>query len=57
MRTVTLISDLSHSRRVAYVGMDSRTAGLTAAYLIACFMGPLDQSRQTQGAMIVGLLR
>lgn len=37
--TVTLISDLSNSRRVAYVGLDNRAAGRTAAYLIARFMG------------------
>ena len=53
--TVTLISDLSNSRRVAYVGLDNRAAGRTAAYLIARFMGPLAHSRQARVAMIVGL--
>lgn len=58
--TVTLISDLSSSRRVAYVGLDNRAAGRTAAYLIARFMGPLahsPQSRPARVAMIVGSLR
>jgi LacI family transcriptional regulator len=31
---VTLVSDLPFSKRVAYVGMDNRSAGATAAYLI-----------------------
>ncbi len=31
---VTLVSDLPFSKRVAYVGMDNRSAGVTAAYLI-----------------------
>lgn len=55
--TVTLISDLSNSQRVAYVGLDNRAAGRTAAYLIARFMGPLAQSRPARVAMIVGSLR
>ncbi len=55
--TVTLISDLSNSRRVAYVGLDNRAAGRTAAYLIARFMGPLAHTRQSRVAMIVGSLR
>jgi LacI family transcriptional regulator len=38
--TVTLISDISSSRRVAYVGLDNRAAGRTAAYLIGRFIGP-----------------
>ncbi len=54
--TATLISDLSNSRRVAYVGLDNRAAGRTAAYLIARFMGPLAHSRQARVAMIVGSL-
>ncbi len=32
--TVTLVTDLPASRRVAYVGMDNRAAGATAAYLL-----------------------
>jgi LacI family transcriptional regulator len=31
---VTLVTDISNSRRAAYVGMDNRAAGETAAYLI-----------------------
>lgn len=55
--TVTLISDLSSSRRAAYVGLDNRAAGRTAGYLIARFMGPLAHSRNARVAMIVGSLR
>jgi len=36
---VTVVSDLSHSRRAAYVGLDNRAAGRTAALLLARFMG------------------
>jgi LacI family transcriptional regulator len=36
---VTLVSDLPLSRRVAYVGMDNRSAGTTAAYLINQWLG------------------
>ena len=36
---VTLVSDLPLSRRVAYVGMDNRSAGATAAYLINTWLG------------------
>jgi LacI family transcriptional regulator len=32
---VTLVTDLPTSRRVAYVGLDNRAAGATAAYLLA----------------------
>lgn len=32
--TVTLVTDVPSSRRVAYVGIDNRAAGATAAYLI-----------------------
>ena len=31
---VTLVTDIPHSRRVAYVGIDNRAAGETAAYLM-----------------------
>jgi LacI family transcriptional regulator len=37
---ITLISDLSQSQRVAYVGMDNRAAGRTAGLLIGRFIGP-----------------
>lgn len=49
--TVTLVSDLSDSRRVAYVGLANRSAGRTAAYLIARFVGP---SRRAKVALIAG---
>jgi LacI family transcriptional regulator len=39
---VTLVTDLPLSRRVAYVGMDNRAAGATAAYLIDQWLGPRD---------------
>ena len=54
--TVTLISDLSNSRRAAYVGLDNRAAGRTAAYLIARFMGPAARGRAAKVAMIAGSL-
>lgn len=50
--TVTLISDISNTRRAAYVGLDNRAAGRTAAYLIARFIG----ERPAQVAMIAGSL-
>src|SRR6266566_4990788 len=36
---VTLVSDLPFSKRVAYVGMDNRSAGTTAAYLVNQWLG------------------
>ena len=36
---VTLISDLAHPGRAAYVGIDNRAAGRTAGYLLARFIG------------------
>jgi LacI family transcriptional regulator len=36
---VTLVSDLPFSKRVAYVGMDNRSAGATAAYLVDQWLG------------------
>ena len=49
---VTLISDVAHSRRAAYVGLDNRSAGRTAGYLIARFIG----AAPAQVAMIAGSL-
>jgi LacI family transcriptional regulator len=49
---VTLISDVAHSRRVAYVGLDNRAAGRTACDLIARFIG----KRPAKVAMIAGSL-
>lgn len=39
---VTLVSDLPFSKRVAYVGMDNRSAGATAAYLVNQWLGERD---------------
>ncbi|MFF7655867.1 LacI family DNA-binding transcriptional regulator [Streptomyces sp. NPDC007983] len=36
---VTLVTDLPHSARVAYVGIDNRAAGATAAYLLEQWLG------------------
>jgi LacI family transcriptional regulator len=49
---VTLISDIANTRRVAYVGLDNRSAGRTAGYLLARFIGP----RPAKVAMIAGSL-
>lgn len=38
--TVTFVTDVPDSRRVAYVGMDNAAAGATAAYLITQWAGP-----------------
>jgi LacI family transcriptional regulator len=54
--TITLISDLSNSRRAAYVGLDNRAAGRTAAYLIARFMGNAARGPEAKVAMIAGSL-
>jgi LacI family transcriptional regulator len=51
--TVTLVSDLPDSRRVAYVGLDNRAAGRTAAFLIGRFLGPLPRAKVV---MIAGSL-
>lgn len=37
--TVTLVTDVEHSARVAYVGLDNRSAGASAAYLIGLATG------------------
>jgi len=37
---ITIISDVSRCERVAYVGLDNRAVGRTAAYLLARFCGP-----------------
>src|SRR6516165_954029 len=39
---VTLVTDLPFSKRVAYVGMDNRSAGTTAAYLANQWLGERD---------------
>jgi LacI family transcriptional regulator len=50
--TVTLISDIANTKRVAYVGLDNRSAGRTAGYLLARFIG----QRPAKVAMIAGSL-
>jgi LacI family transcriptional regulator len=50
--TVTLISDIANTRRAAYIGLDNRSAGRTAGYLIARFIG----ARPAKVAMIAGSL-
>lgn len=37
---LTIVTDLPTSARVAYVGIDNRAAGATAAYLLAELLGP-----------------
>jgi len=49
---VTLISDVQNCRRAAYVGLDNRAAGRTAAHLIARFIA----RRPAKVAMIAGSL-
>jgi LacI family transcriptional regulator len=48
---VTLVTDLPLSKRVAYVGIDNRAAGSTAAYLIDRLLG------DTQGEVLIALSR
>lgn len=48
--TITLITDVGNSTRVAYVGLENRSAGRTAGYLIARFIGP----KPAKVAMIAG---
>lgn len=50
--TVTLISDLSASRRRAYIGLDNRAAGRTAGYLLGRFVG----NRPGKLALVAGSL-
>jgi LacI family transcriptional regulator len=47
---VTLVSDLPFSKRVAYVGMDNRSAGATAAYLINQWLGEFPGSPGSPGS-------
>jgi LacI family transcriptional regulator len=50
--TLTMISDIANTRRAAYVGLDNRSTGRTAAYLMARFIG----QRPAKVAMIAGSL-
>ena len=47
---VTLVSDLPFSKRVAYVGMDNRSAGATAAYLINQWLAESSGSPGSSGS-------
>jgi LacI family transcriptional regulator len=47
---VTLVSDLPYSKRVAYVGMDNRSAGATAAYLVNQWLGDFPGSPDSPGS-------
>jgi LacI family transcriptional regulator len=51
---VTLVSDLPFSKRVAYVGMDNRSAGATAAYLVNQWLG---EDPAPDGRVLVALSR
>jgi LacI family transcriptional regulator len=51
---VTLVSDLPFSKRVAYVGMDNRSAGATAAYLVNQWLG---EDPAQDGRVLVALSR
>lgn len=48
---VTLVTDLPRSQRTAYIGIDNRAAGATAAYLITQWLG------RRPGAVLVTLSR
>lgn len=50
VHVITLISDLSSSRRAAYVGLDNRAAGRSAGLLLGRFIG----ARTGKVAMIAG---
>ena len=49
-RLVTIVSDLPHPAREAYVGLDNQAAGRTAAYLLGRFCG----SRGGSVALVAG---
>ncbi len=56
---VTLVTDIPLSRRVAYVGIDNRAAGSTAAYLIHRLLGdqPGDGPGDRPGDVLIALSR
>ena len=54
---VTLVSDLPFSKRVAYVGMDNRSAGTTAAYLVNQWLGDFPESPGRGSRILVALSR
>ncbi len=54
---VTLVSDLPFSKRAAYVGMDNRSAGATAAYLVNQWLGDPAMSPGRDSRILVALSR
>jgi LacI family transcriptional regulator len=54
---VTLVSDLPLSKRVAYVGMDNRSAGATAAYLVNQWLGGSSGVKGRDSRVLVALSR
>jgi LacI family transcriptional regulator len=54
---VTLVTDVHNCARVAYVGLDNRAAGRTAAYLIVRFLAPRGTEPQLTGSVLVLLSR
>jgi LacI family transcriptional regulator len=54
---VTLVSDLPFSKRVAYVGMDNRSAGATAAYLVNQWLGDSADAPGRDSRILVALSR
>src|SRR5256885_10696879 len=54
---VTLVSDLPFSKRVAYAGMDNRSAGATAAYLVNQWLGGAADSPGRDSRILVALSR
>src|SRR5512142_2736675 len=54
---VTLVSDLPFSKRVAYVGMDNRSAGATAAYLVNQGLGESPGCSGWDSRILVALSR
>ena len=54
---VTLVSDLPFSKRIAYVGMDNRSAGTTAAYLVNQWLGESPGSSGRGSRILVALSR
>lgn len=53
VKIVTLVSDIQHVPRVAYIGIDNRAAGRLAGYLLKRFIGP---DRASKVALFAGSL-
>ena len=54
---VTLVTDLPFSKRLAYVGMDNRSAGATAAYLVNQWLGEFSGFPGRDSRILVALSR